>query len=32
WSELGRKSPDDRQWTYEKVKKTNVTKHIFGEA
>ena len=32
WSELGRKSPDDRTWTYEKVKKVKVTKHIFGEA
>ncbi len=31
WRELGQKSPDDRQWTYEKVKKTNVTKHLFGE-
>jgi len=31
WRELERKSPDDRQWTYEKVKKVKVTKHIFGE-
>jgi len=31
WRDVGRKSPDDRSWTYEKVKKPKVTKHFFGE-
>jgi len=31
WRDLGRNSPDDRNWTYEKVKKEDVTKHYFGE-
>lgn len=32
WVGLDRRSPDGREWTYEKVKKAKVTKHIFGEA
>ena len=31
WRDLERKSPDGRNWTYEKVKKEDVTKHYFGE-
>lgn len=31
WVGLDRTAPDSRSWTYEKVKKTDITKHIYGE-